>query len=191
MRSNGIPNQEYIKLVNQINDILAPYYDTASRTLHTSEITEEDLQTLTELYDKIESINKTTNSTNSKAIRKYIKENVDFIIDYEKYNEQREFARQKGPRYLRLWQALNERIEEDENGNDRVVPNRRIYGYAVPKGYKADGTGNNDMVAKKKTEALRIIHNYTTISIYIIIELSLIVNVNNNTSLVNFYVLKI
>ena len=164
MRSNGIPNQEYIKLVNQINDILAPYYDTASRTLHTSEITEEDLQTLTELYDKIESINKTTNSTNGKAIRKYIKENVDFIIDYEKYNEQREFARQKGPRYFRLWQALNERIEEDENGNDRVVPNRRIYGYAVPKGYKADGTGNNDMVAKKKTEALRIIHNYTTIT---------------------------
>ena len=76
MRSNGIPNQEYIKLVNQINDILAPYYDTASRTLYTSEITEEDLQTLTELYDKIESINKTTNSTNGKAIRKYIKENV-------------------------------------------------------------------------------------------------------------------
>ena len=162
MRSNGIPNQEYIKLVNQINDILAPYYDTASRTLHTSEITEEDLQTLTELYDKIESINKTTNSTNGKAIRKYIKENVDFIIDYEKYNEQREFARQKGPRYLRLWQALNERIEEDENGNDRVVPNRRIYGYAVPKGYKQDGTGDNSMVDRKKTDALRTIRSYTT-----------------------------
>ena len=162
MRNNGIPNQEYIKLVNQINDILAPYYDTASRTLHTSEITEEDLQTLTELYDKIESINKTTNSTNGKAIRKYIKENVDFIIDYEKYEAQREFARQKGPRYLRLWQALNERIEEDENGNDRVVPNRRIYGYAVPKGYKQDGTGDNSMVDRKKTDALRTIRSYTT-----------------------------
>ena len=98
MASNGIPNQEYIKLVNQINDILAPYYDTAARTLHTSEITEEDLTTLTELYDKIESINKTTNSTNGKAIRKYIEKNVDFVIDYEKYEAQREFARQKGPR---------------------------------------------------------------------------------------------
>lgn len=162
MASNGIPNQEYIKLVNQINDILAPYYDTATRTLHTSEITEEDLVALTELYDKIESINKTTNSTNGKAIRKYIKENVDFVIDYEKYEAQREFARQKGPRYLRLWQALNERIEEDENGNDRVVPNRRIYGYAVPKDYKQDGTGNNSMVDRKKTDALRTIHSYTT-----------------------------
>lgn len=162
MRSNGIPNQEYIKLVNQINDILAPYYDTVSRTLHTSEITEEDLQTLTELYDKIESINKTTNSTNGKTIRKYIKENVDFVIDYEKYNEQREFARQKGPRYFRLWQVLNERIEEDENGNDIVVPNRRIYGYAVPKGYKQDGTGDNSMVDRKKTDALRTIRSYTT-----------------------------
>ena len=162
MASNGIPNQEYIKLVNQINDILAPYYDTAARTLHTSEITEEDLTTLTELYDKIESINKTTNSTNGKAIRKYIEKNVDFVIDYEKYEAQREFARQKGPRYLRLWQALNERIEEDENGNDRVVPNRRIYGYAVPKGYKVDGTGDNSMVDRKKTDALRTIRSYTT-----------------------------
>ena len=160
MKSNGIPNQEYIRLVNEINSILTPYYETATRTLHTSEITEEDLEKLAELYDTIEETKKTIDSTNGKTVRQYIKSNVDFVVDMEKYEEQKEYARQKGPRYLRLWQAVNERIEEDDSGNLIVVPNRRIYGYAVPKGYKADGTGDNSMVDKKKTEALRIIHNY-------------------------------
>ena len=160
MKSNGIPNQEYIRLVNEINSILAPYYETATRTLHTSEITEEDLEKLAELYDTIEETKKTTDATNGKTVRQYIKSNVDFVVDMEKYEEQKEYARQKGPRYLRLWQAVNERIEEDDSGNVTVVPNRRIYGYAVPKGYKADGTGDNSMVDKKKTDALNVAHNY-------------------------------
>ena len=160
MKSNGIPNQEYIKLVNEINSILAPYYETATRTLHTSEITEEDLEKLAELYDTIEETKKTIDSTNGKTIRTYIKSNVDFVVDMEKYEEQKEYARQKGPRYLRLWQVVNERIEEDDSGNLIVVPNRRIFGYAVPKGYKADGTGDNSMVDKKKTDALDVVHNY-------------------------------
>ena len=160
MKSNGIPNQEYIRLVNEINSILAPYYETATRTLHTSEITEEDLEKLAKLYDTIEETKKTTDATNGKTVRQYIKSNVDFVVDMEKYEEQKEYARQKGPRYLRLWQAVNERIEEDDSGNVTVVPNRRIYGYAVPKGYKADGTGDNSMVDKKKTDALNVVHNY-------------------------------
>ena len=160
MKSNGIPNQEYIKLVNEINSILAPYYETATRTLHTSEITEEDLQKLAELYDTIEETKKTTDATNGKTVRTYIKSNVDFVVDMKKYEEQKEYARQKGPRYLRLWQAVNERIEENDSGNVTVVPNRRIYGYAVPKGYKVDGTGDNSMVDRKKTDALDVVHNY-------------------------------
>ena len=160
MKSNGIPNQEYIKLVNEINSILAPYYETATRTLHTSEITEEDLKKLAELYDTIEETKKTIDSTNGRTVRRYIEKNVDFVFDMEKYKEQKEYAKQKGQRYFTLWQTVNERIEEDNSGNVSVVPNRRIYGYAVPKGYKADGTGNNSMVDKKKTEALRTIHNY-------------------------------
>ncbi len=160
MKSNGIPNQEYIRLVNEINSILAPYYETTSRTLHTSEITEEDLQKLADLYDTIEETKKTTDATNGRTVRQYIKFNVDFVVDMEKYEEQKEYAKQKGQRYLSLWQTVNERVEEDDSGNVTVVPNRRIYGYAVPKGYKADGTGDNSMVDKKKTDALNVVHNY-------------------------------
>ena len=160
MKSNGIPNQEYLKLVNEINSILAPYYETSTRTLHTSEITEEDLERLKDLYDTIEETKKTVNATNGKVVRAYIKSNVDFVFDMEKYEEQKEYAMQKGSRYLMLWQAVNERIETDDSGNVKVVPNRKIYGYAVPKGYKSDGTGDNSMVAVEKTKALNIIHNY-------------------------------
>ena len=160
MKSNGIPNQEYIRLVNEINSILAPYYETTTRTLHTSEITEEDLQKLADLYDTIEETKKTIDATNGRTVRQYIKSNVDFVVDMEKYEEQKEYAKQKGQRYLTLWQTVNERVEEDDSGNITVVPNRRIYGYAVPKGYKADGTGDNSMVDKKKTDALNVVHNY-------------------------------
>lgn len=160
MKSNGIPNEEYLKLVNDINSILASYYATESRTLHTSEITEKDLKTLAELYDTIEETKKTIDSTNGQTVRLYIKDNVDFVVDMEKYEEQKEYAKQKGQRYFTLWQTVNERIEEDDSGNITVVPNRRIYGYAVPKGYKADGTGDNSMVDRKKTDALDIVHNY-------------------------------
>lgn len=162
MKSNGISNPDYLAAVNDINAILAPYYETATGILHTNEIIEKDLETLSELYDKIENISKTTGSTNGKVVRKYIKDNVDFIINEEAYNDQKEFARQKGNRYLRLWQDVFERIEEDEDGNDIVVANRRVFGYAVPKGYKPDGSGDNSMVDKKKTDALQVIRNYTT-----------------------------
>lgn len=162
MKSNGVENAEYIKLVNEINTILAPYYETSTGVLHTSEISEEDLIKLTELYDKIENTKKTTGGTNGKVIRKYIKNNVDFITNEEEYQAQKAFAAQKGARYLKLWQDLCERIEEGEDGNDHVVANRRIFGYAVPKGYKPDGTGDNFMVDKKKTDALQVVRNYTT-----------------------------
>lgn len=164
MKTDGVPNEEYIKLVNQINEILEPYYDTAKGILYTYEISKEDLQTLAELYDKIEGTKKTLNSSNKKQVRKYIQKNVDFIVNQEEYDSQKDYVvRNKDRRYLHLWQEVFERIEENEEGNDVVVPNRRVFGYAVPKGYKPDGTGDNSMVDPKMTEALQIIHNYTTI----------------------------
>ncbi len=162
MKSNGLDNPTYLKLVREINDILSPYYETATGILHTEEITEEDLKQLIPLYDKIEETNKTVDSTNGKVIRKYIAKNVDFVTNDALYKEQKGLAEQKGKRYLRLWQDLFERIAEDENGNDVVVPNNRAFGYAIPKGYKTDGTGDNSMVDKKKSNALKVIRAYTT-----------------------------
>lgn len=161
MTSNGTSNPDYIKKVREINDILKKYYDSASRTIDTFDMEEADIRTLATLYDQLEDIKKTKGATNGKAVHKFIKDHVDFVYNMEEYIRNKTLAEAKGGNYLRLWQRINESIEEDENGNAIVVPNRYIYGYAVPKGYKKDGTGNNTYVDKKKTEALRTIRTYT------------------------------
>lgn len=161
MTSNGASNPDYIKKVREINDILKKYYDSTSKTIDTFDMEEADIRTLATLYDQLEDIKKTKGATNGKAVSKFIKDHVDFVYNMEEYIRNKTLAEAKGGNYLRLWQRINESIEEDENGNAIVVPNRYIYGYAVPKGYKKDGTGDNTYVDKKKTEALRTIRTYT------------------------------
>ena len=159
MTSNGITNPDYIAKVAEINAILEKHYDSATKTLYTSELSEDELKQLIDLYDEIEGLKKNINATNGKKVRRYIKDNVDFIIDEAKYLEQKRLIQGKDARYKALWSLLNERVEE-VNGVDQIVPNRRLYGYAVPKGYKPDGTGNNSKVNREKTEALRFIHSH-------------------------------
>ena len=167
MTVSGAKNDEYIAKVNEINKILKDHYTTHDGTLHTSELSEDEIKTLKKLYEELEDIKKYQkgSTTNAKSVRDFIKDNVDFVYDYAKFQQQEDLAKQRvaqlGERYYRLWLSLNTQIVEDENGNDKVVPNRYIYGYAVPKGYKADGTGDNTFVDKKKTDALHIIRNYT------------------------------
>ena len=161
MTSNGASNPDYIKKVREINDILKKYYDSASKTIDTFDMEEADIRTLATLYDQLEDIKKTKGATNGKAVSKFIKDHVDFVYNMEEYIRNKTLAEAKGGNYLHLWQRINESIEEDENGNAIVVPNRYIYGYAVPKGYKKDGTGDNTYVDKKKTESLRTIRTYT------------------------------
>ena len=163
MTVSGAKNDEYIAKVNEINKILKDHYTTHDGTLHTSELSEDEIKTLKKLYGELEDIKKYQkgSTTNTKSVRDFIKDNVDFVYDDAKFQQQEDLAKQRGERYYRMWLSLNTQIVEDENGNDTVVPNRYIYGYVVPKGYKADGTGDNTFVDKKKTDALHTIRNYT------------------------------
>ncbi|AXF52217.1 MAG: hypothetical protein [crAssphage sp. isolate ctcc615] len=161
MTLDGAKNQDYLAKVNEINSILSKYYTTYDNTLHTSEITEEDINELHKLYEELDNIKTKGKSTNGKQVHKFIQDHVEFTYDMVKYEREREFARQKGDRYFRLWKKINETVEETESGETKVVPNRYIYGYAKPKGYKEDGTGDNTYVDKNKTEAIRTIRKYT------------------------------
>jgi hypothetical protein len=161
MTLNGAKNQDYIAKVNEINAILLPYYDNSSKTVYTAKMTTEELEKLDKLYEELEDIKKTENSSNGKSVHKFIKDHVEFVYDMDKYQAEKDAAIAIGGNYLRVWQRVNERIEEID-GKDTVVPNKYIYGYAVPKGYKKDGTGDNTYVDKKKTDALRTVRAYTT-----------------------------
>lgn len=137
MTLNGAKNSTYLKKVNEINNILRPYYDNNSQTLQTAEMSEDELRNLRKLYKELDDIKKYEQGTNSntRSVHKFIKENVDFIYDEDKFQQQEDAAKLKGNNYHRIWLSLNTQIIQDENGNDKVVPNRYIYGVAVPKGF--------------------------------------------------------
>lgn len=162
MTMNGAKNQDYLKKVNEINKILILHWDAPSKSVITSEMSIEELQKLRKLYEELEDIKKTENSTNGKAVRKFIEEEVEFVYDWTKYEIERHFAEKRGKAYFKEWQRVNESVEDY-----KVVPNRYIYGYAVPKGYKPDGSGSQKYIDNEKTEALRTIKN-NTVSTYTI-----------------------
>lgn len=163
MTSDGAKNSEYIAKINEINRILKPHFTTHDGTLHTAELSEDEIRTLRRLYEELDEIKKYVkgSATNGSSVRKFIDEHVEFVYDEEKFQQQEDLAKQRGERYYRMWLSLNTQIVEDEDGNDISVPNRYIYGYAVPKGYKKDGTGDNTFVDSRKTGALHTIRSYT------------------------------
>lgn len=137
MTLDGAKNSKYLDKVNEINQLLKPYYDSESQTLQTSEMSEDELKNLRNLYKDLDDIKKYQphTSSNAKSAHKFIEENVDFIYDEDKFQQQEDAAKLKGNNYHRVWLSLNTQIIQDENGNDKVVPNRYIYGIAVPKGF--------------------------------------------------------
>lgn len=164
MRSNGASNPEYMAKVKEINNILRSHYNSASRTINTSELTQEELDKLSQLYSELNDIKKTVpgSSTNGKSIFEFIQNEVDFVYNEAKYNEEENKAilrNQREDGYYKKWLKTNSEIVQDENGNDKLVPNHFLYGYAVPKGYKKGQ--ENPFIDKDKTEALRYIKEHS------------------------------
>ena len=165
MRSDGVSNPEYIDTVNKINNILRDHYDPSTREVNTSELTISELDELQNLYQKLNDIKKTQEgtATNGKSIFEFIRDNVDFIYNEEKYNEEQSKALavrdsiggEEGRRYYAKWLLVNNELVKDESGTDRLVPNHFLYGYAVPRGYVKGQ--ENPYIDKDKTEALRYI----------------------------------
>lgn len=159
MTTDGADNVAYLKLTREINAILEKYYDPLSRTIITSEMSEADINELNRLYNELDGTKRKEGAKNAKQVFKYIQENVETDYNYKVFEEERRKAEAKGQRYYSLWRRLNTELVE-ENGKYESKPNRYIYGRAIPKGYKADGTGDNSQVDKEKTEALKVIHTY-------------------------------
>lgn len=184
MSSNGIPNEEYQKIVKKINDILKPYYDISTKHVETSQMTEEDLNKLYDAYQPLfAGVKKTIEGTNGKSIGWFIKNYVDLDTYNETaFNLERERAKAKGEKYYKAWERVNMmsipkvddkyQVVTDSEGNvvyDETkprVPNRYLYSalkvdmdkYLKNKSSKKTTALRQEM--EDKTKAYNTIHKY-------------------------------
>lgn len=153
MTGDGASNAAYTAKVEEINAILRNYFDPATRKVRTYEMSEEDINKLVKLYGELDETKKRHKGSNGKSVFKFIENHVEFVTDDLEFELQKDLATQKGGAYYKVWLRLN--MENDGS------PNKHLFGYAKPKGYKSDGTGDNTYVDKKRTEAFDVIRNYT------------------------------
>lgn len=184
----GKANVEYLKLVNEVNEILRPYYDTTKKEVNTItdryQISIEDLHKLADLYEKLRNTKKTivnedipgNGSAVGSFIRKfmYTEYSPKFDIEYGK-------AKTIGGEYLKAWEDANMEydfeyddkghIVKDSDGNyvyDKSVrlPNRFLYGTLTLKDEFYTGMKNQKVAkdlskeAEIKTKALVTINEY-------------------------------
>lgn len=183
LAANGVPNKEYQQIVKQVNEILAPHYDIATKHVATSELTEEELDKLYQAYQPLfAGMKKTEDSTNGKSIAYFVTRFVD-LDNYNKeaFNLEEERAKAKGAKYYKAWERVNKmgipklddkyQVITDASGNivydetkDRI-PNRYIYGTLkvdMDKYLKTKGKKKAEQLHKQmdeRTEAYRTIHN--------------------------------
>lgn len=184
----GKANVEYLKLVNEVNEILRPYYDTTKKEVNTitdrHQISIEELHKLADLYEKLRNTKKTivnedvpgNGSTVGSFIRKFMHTEYSPKFDTE-YSK----AKTIGGEYLRAWEDANMEydfeydekghIVKDQNGNyvyDKSVrlPNRFLYGTLTLKDEFYTGMKNQKVAkdlskeAEIKTKALGTINEY-------------------------------
>lgn len=183
LAANGVPNKEYQQIVKQVNEILAPHYDIATKHVATSELTEEELDKLYQAYQPLfAGMKKTEDSTNGKSIAYFVTRFVD-LDNYNKeaFNLEEERAKSKGAKYYKAWERVNKmgipklddkyQVVTDASGNivydetkDRI-PNRYIYGTLkvdMNKYLKTKAKKKAEQLRKQmneRTEAYRTIHN--------------------------------
>lgn len=183
LAANGVPNKEYQQIVKQVNEILAPHYDIATKHVATSELTEEELDKLYQAYQPLfAGMKKTEDSTNGKSIAYFVTRFVD-LDNYNKeaFNLEEERAKAKGAKYYKAWERVNKmgipklddkyQVVTDASGNivydetkDRI-PNRYLYGTLkvdMDKYLKTKGKKKAEQLRKQmdeRTEAYRTIHN--------------------------------
>lgn len=184
----GKANVEYLKLVNEVNEILRPYYDTTKKEVNTitdrHQISIEELHKLADLYEKLRNTKKTIVNEdipgNGSAVGSFIRKfmhteySPKFDIEYSK-------AKTIGGEYLKAWEDANMEydfeydekghIVKDSDGNyvyDKSVrlPNRFLYGTLTLKDEFYTGMKNQKVAkdlskeAEIKTKALATINEY-------------------------------
>lgn len=168
MTTNGASNPAYLALVKKINNIVSKYYSPAQKRVLTYLMTEEDLTTLDKLYDELDETKHKDKTTNGKKVTKFIEEHVKFTYNNSEYEKQLRLVMDAHTNpetgeldaYGRLWKKTMGRDVEIEKDIIKRMPNRYIFGTAVPKDYDPANPYASKWVDTKKTKALHYIHSH-------------------------------
>lgn len=146
LQANGIPNKEYLAIVENINNILCKHYSSSTKRVETSKMTEDELDALYNAYQPLFlGVKKTVESTNGKTVAWFIRKYVDTdYYNHTAFEAERALAESKGENYYRKWQRVNlmktpkvtksGEVITDSLGNivyDESIPlkpNRYLYG---------------------------------------------------------------
>ena len=168
--SHGMPNQDYLKVVKDINDILRKAYDKRTGILRTSLLTEEEIREVLTHMEKLGYKNSEFNYKDKNRIkrskgitREQAKATQDFIKEYcesnpnmEAFRVEEAAALAEGAAYYRKWCDLNYEWVEGEDGFYKKVPNRLLWG-----GIKLKDSVSEDVkkeyIDVTRTNAMRVI----------------------------------
>uniref|UniRef100_A0AAU8MHN4 Uncharacterized protein n=1 Tax=Geladintestivirus 1 TaxID=3233133 RepID=A0AAU8MHN4_9CAUD len=161
--------KKYSEQVAVINEIIKPYYDKFSKTIDTVGM---DLTTLTQLGEELNKLREITkwNDKAPDSVKKFIKENVDFVVDDNAsriFEEQKAKAKEKGEEYYKAWISVNcepltslfhrkgKTYRKTLSGYNNT-PCSILYGTIKPKEGK-----EKEFIHEDKTKAIQTINKYT------------------------------
>ena len=155
-------SEEYKAKVKEINDILAKHYGNA-RTINFVDMTADELQKLANLYRELRGIREDIEFAWSSKYAKLHAEDVDYVINQENFEIAKHAAELAGVD-MNLWEAVNTEFATDESGKKVRVPNKLIYGRAVPsetaRAKKKKKSDASLYIDEAKTEAFKTIRGY-------------------------------
>lgn len=171
MKTNGDENENYYKIVRQINAILNSHYESNLGIVRTDKLTIDELNELNRLYGVLNGTSKRVDSTDGASTAKFIQANVEFTSDEERFNQLLAWAKEEKLRkaeddesaaneWFDAWYKTNTQIEykdgkevKDDEGNVKRIPNRFLYG-----SIKAKDSVKDKWIDYEKTEILAKLH---------------------------------
>ena len=168
--SHGMPNQDYLKVVKDINAILSKAYDKRTGVLRTSLLTEEEIREVLTHMEKLGYKNSEFNYKDKNRIkrskgvtREQTKATQEFIKNYcesnpnmEAFRVEEAAALAEGAAYYHKWCDLNYEWVEGEDGFYKKVPNRLLWGGIKLKDNVSEDV-KKEYIDVTRTNAMRVI----------------------------------
>ena len=131
--THGKDNTKHLKLVNEFNELVRPYWDRHNNRLCTYLMPVEVLHKMKSLLDELSEV-KSKNGVPKGEVERIIAfrdKNVQVVTNEKEYEYQKNEALKKGTEYYNEWLSAN--AEFDLNGTGDLKPVERLYSYLKPK----------------------------------------------------------